>query len=328
MQIIIDILLFLGGLVGVVKGADWLTDGGAAIARRYGISTLVIGFTIVAFGSSAPEFVVSVVSALKGNTDMAIGNVVGSNIFNILAIMGVTALVAPVPVSRGNIRHDLPFIFLSSIVIVLTILDNAINGHAENIISRSEGLLYLCFFAIFMIYTYSIAMKDKEKDKHKKDKEQLTDVMPMWKAALLVIVGLGCLVGGGELLVDGASGLASAMGLSQSIIALTIVSGGTSAPELAASVMAARKGDTAMALGNIVGSVIFNVFFVLGISATIFPLSMGNITYVDLGTLVIASALLWAFCKYGKRAYTLSRTEGTVMILLQILYYAYLIWQA
>lgn len=324
--------MFLIGLFAVVKGADWLTDGGAAIARRYGISTLVIGFTIVAFGSSAPEFVVSIVSAIKGNTDMAIGNVVGSNIFNILAIMGITALVAPVPVSRSNVRYDLPFILLSSAIVILTILDGFFNGDSVNIISRSEGLIMLCIFAVFMSYTYAIALSDRKaaaccnEAENEDAEEDNKPTIPIWKATMMVVVGLVCLILGGDWLVDGASGIATLMGLSQSIIALTIVSIGTSAPELAASVVAARKGDTAMALGNIVGSVVFNVFFVLGSSAVIFPLSMGNITLIDLGILMTASVMLWWFCKFGKRSYVLTRWEGSAMIILQVLYYAFLIY--
>lgn len=315
--------MFLVGLAAIVKGADWLTDGAGSIARKYNISTLVIGLTIVAFGSSAPEMVVSVVSALKHNTDMAIGNVVGSNIFNILAIMGATALVAPIKATRSNIRYDLPFLILSSVVVVLSCCDSWLDPGTKSQISRSEGLLMLCIFSIFMAYTFAIAHKGQE---GADEKEDIYKAMPMWKGILLVLVGLAGLVAGGNWLVDGASGIATTMGLSQSIIALTIVSIGTSAPELAASLMAAKKGDTAMALGNIVGSVVFNVFFVLGLSASIYPLTIGSITNVDLITLLASSALLWYFCVGGKGRHTLSRVEGLAMVLMMILYYAYLIW--
>lgn len=324
MEILINIVQFLAGLFFVVKGADWLTDGGAGLARRYGISTLVIGLTIVAFGSSAPEFVVSVVSAIKGNTDMAIGNVVGSNIFNILAIMGVTALVAPVKVTISNVRYDMPFILLSSVVVITMLLDGALDGASEDVITRSEGIIMLCIFSIFMSYTYSIALKDKKATKEEPNPQP---AMPLWKALVMIITGLAGLIIGGDQLVDGASGIATFMGLSQSIIALTIVSIGTSAPELAASVVAAKKGDTAMALGNIVGSVVFNVFFVLGTSATIFPLTRGHISLVDLALLLTSSVMLWGFCKWGRRKFTLTRTEGAFMITLQVLYYAYLIYK-
>lgn len=322
----IFIAKFLVGLIAIVKGADWMTDGAAAIAKRFGISTLVIGMTIVAVGSSAPEFVVSALSAMKGNTDMAIGNVVGSNIFNILAIMGATALVVPVNASRGNLRNDVPFAVLSSLVILFAAFDSLFMPGAVNEISRSEGLLMLCIFAVFLSYTLAIAKKDVtdvEVKAEDKASETKSEEMPLWKSIVWVIGGLAILIFGGDWLVEGASGIATQMGVSQSIIALTIVSIGTSAPELAASLMAAKKGDTAMALGNVVGSVVFNVFFVLGTSAAICPLALGNITIIDITALLVSSAVLWFFCKSHS---ALVRWEGIVMILMQIVYYAILIY--
>jgi len=339
--ILLNILAFAAGLGLIIKGADVMTDGASAIAKRFGISTLVIGMTIVAIGSSAPEFVVSAMSAFQGNTDMAIGNVVGSNIFNILCIMGATALVAPVAASKGNIRNDVPFVLLSSLAVAIACLDSYLGDGDTCMISRSEGLLMLCLFAVFISYTLAIAKKgcgsptvsddtsqareDTSNVEVAKEKIKGADIktdMPIWKCLLYVVGGLAMLIGGGNWLVDGASGIASSMGVSQSIIALTIVSMGTSAPELAASIMAARKGDTAMALGNIVGSVVFNVFFVLGASATICPLTIGNITLVDIGTLLFASSLLWLFCKSHS---ALVRWEGVILLAVQILYYIYLV---
>lgn len=335
MEILLFIAKFLIGLVVIVKGADWMTDGASAIAKRFGISTLVIGMTIVAIGSSAPEFVVSALAAIKGNTDMAIGNVVGSNIFNILAIMGATSLVAPVAASKGNIRNDVPFAALSSLVVLFAAFDSFLTKDAVNEISRSEGLLMLCMFAIFISYTMAIAKKENGNgNENENENENTTDIIndndkektlqqtSIFKSILLVIVGLAFLIMGGDGLVDGASGIASYMGVSQSIIALTIVSIGTSAPELAASMMAAKKGDTAMALGNVVGSVVFNVFFVLGTAATIHPLALGNISIFDISTLLIASALLWIFCKSHS---ALVKWEGVVLLLVQIAYYVILV---
>lgn len=329
MEILLFIAKFLIGLVVIVKGADWMTDGASAIAKRFGISTLVIGMTIVAIGSSAPEFVVSALAAIKGNTDMAIGNVVGSNIFNILAIMGATSLVAPVAASKGNIRNDVPFAALSSLVVLFAAFDSFLTKDAVDEISRSEGLLMLCMFAIFISYTMAIAKKENGNENENttdiindNDKEKTLQQTSIFKSILLVIVGLAFLIMGGDGLVDGASGIASYMGVSQSIIALTIVSIGTSAPELAASMMAAKKGDTAMALGNVVGSVVFNVFFVLGTAATIHPLALGNISIFDISTLLIASALLWIFCKSHS---ALVKWEGVVLLLVQIAYYVILV---
>lgn len=329
-----DLLLFTGqflvGLIAIVKGADWLTDGAAAIARRMGIPTLVVGMTIVAVGSSAPELVVSVVSAIKGNADMAVGNVVGSNIFNILAIMGITAMVAPLAVERGNVRNDVPFAVLSSVVIAVTAFDSLFCEGAQDGISRTDGILMLCMFAIFMSYTLALTGSEGQKTKdgalqQASDGEASEKNPSIWLSWILVVVGLACLVFGGNWLVTGASGLASSMGVSDSIIALTIVSAGTSAPELAASVMAARKGDTAMALGNVVGSVVFNVFFVLGTAAAIHPLGAGGITFFDIATLLLASCVLWLFCRFGKRYMTLTRTEGLMMTLMAVAYYAWLV---
>jgi len=351
MDLLLNIGQFLLGLLFIVKGADLMTDGASAIAKRFGISTLVIGMTIVAIGSSAPEFVVSALAAIKGNTDMAIGNVVGSNIFNILAIMGATSLMAPVAASKGNIRHDVPFAALSSLVVFFAAFDAFFTPGAENEISRSEGLMMLCMFAIFLAYTMSIAKKEGAPSDSPKGGE-VVDVgnskirefddsmirefddseiqtsetsgkqMPLRRSIMYVIIGLAMLISGGDFLVDGASGIASFMGVSQSIIALTIVSMGTSAPELAASMMAAKKGDTAMALGNVVGSVVFNVFFVLGTAATICPLALGNISFFDIATLVGSSALLWFFCKSHS---ALVKWEGVVMLLVQVAYYVILV---
>lgn len=322
------ILQFLIGLVAIVKGADWLTDGAASIARRFGISTLVVGLTIVAMGSSAPELVVSVVSALRGSTDMALGNVVGSNIFNTLAIMGVTAMVCPIMVERGNIRNDVPFTVLASVAVAITALDNIINGaHCENSISRTDGLLLLCMFAIFMSYTMSIARKGDTTTAAPTGhdgggKGAMGDgILPTWKSISWVIIGLALLILGGNWFVSGASELAAMMGVSQSVIALTIVSAGTSAPELAASVMAARKGDTDMALGNVVGSNVFNVFFVLGTASTIHPLGVGGITLFDISALLVSSVMLWVLCKFGKTHYTLTRAEGALLAAMAVAYY-------
>lgn len=345
MDILVDLIEFLVGLAAIVKGADWLTDGAASIARHYGIPSIVVGLTIVAMGSSAPEFVVSVVSALQGNTDMALGNVVGSNIFNILAIMGITALVRPIKVEHGNVRNDVPFVVLSSIAIALSALDSYFNNGTENSISRTDGLLLLCMFAIFMSYTFSMAKPSARKVDGKADAEGAdisgegadisvqnkadgspSDVdISVWKSIGMVIVGLAGLILGGNWLVEGASGLAIGIGIPESVVALTIVSAGTSAPELAASIMAARKGDTAMALGNVVGSCVFNVFFVLGSAATVQQLGIGGITVIDILVLFAASIVLWLVCKCGKTHYTITRFEGSLLTAMMIAYYVYLV---
>ncbi len=330
------ILQFIVGLVLILKGADFLTDGASSIARRFNISSLVIGLTIVAFGTSAPELVVSVISALEGHTEMAIGNVVGSNIFNTLAIMGITALVFPVACSKNNIRYDVPFCLVASIALFAMANDTFLSREvsSESAISRSDGITLLCFFLIFLSYSFAIAKSGKKPDgiaiSEQKQGEETTEKkeMSMGKAILLFLVGLAGLIFGGDWMVDGASGIATLLGVSQSIIALTIVAAGTSFPELITSVVAARKGDTDMAMGNVVGSNIFNIFFVLGVSSTVAPLKLGNIHMFDFATLLAGAVFLWIFCKFGKRYHYITRFEGAILTLCAIAYYIYKVLNA
>lgn len=323
MEIALLIGKFVVGLLLIVKGADWLTDGASSIARKFNISTLVIGLTIVAFGTSAPELVVSSMASISGETDIAIGNVVGSNIFNVLAIMGVTALIAPVPVKGNNIKYEVPLAILASVAVFVMASDALFNGGGANIITRGEGIILLCFFLIFLAYTFAIARSGVDAEGQSEVKQ-----MPMWKSILLFLVGLGCLVFGGDTMVDGASGIAGFLGVSQSIIALTIVSAGTSFPELVTSIVAARKGDTDMAMGNVVGSNIFNIFLILGAAATISPLGGGSITFVDYGVSLFSIVALWLACKFGKTYHKITRTEGAMLVLCCIAYYSYLVYCA
>jgi cation:H+ antiporter len=326
MEIALLIGKFIIGLLLIVKGADWLTDGASSIARKFNISTLVIGLTIVAFGTSAPELVVSSMAAVSGETDIAIGNVVGSNIFNTLAIMGVTAMIAPVPVKKNNIRYEVPLAIIASVAIFVMANDVLQNGDVSNLISRGEGIILLCFFGIFLAYTFAIARNGVDTNNSSEDTN--VKVMPVWKSILLFLVGLGCLVFGGDTMVDGASGIAGFLGVSQSVIALTIVSAGTSFPELVTSVVAARKGDTDMAMGNVVGSNIFNIFLILGTAATINPLGGGNITMVDYGMLLFSAVVLWTSCTWGKEYHKVTRTEGAMLTLCMIAYYVYIVYNA
>lgn len=322
MPILLDILLFLAGLVVIIKGADWLTDGASKMASHFGVSSIVIGLTVVAFGSSAPEFVVSVVSAVHGNCDMALGNIVGSNIFNILGIMGITAVIYPIKVERSNVRYDVPFVILSSVVIAITALDPILNSSGEGVISRNEGLLMLCMFAIFMSYTFSITNTSSVPTKEEGASYSLL------KSSLLFIAGLAGLIFGADWIVDGATGMARAIGISDAVIALTVVSIGTSTPELAASIMAAKKGDTGLALGNLVGSAVFNVFFVLGTCSTILPLGIGGVSHIDIAFLLFGSVLFYMLCSFGKEKLTLTRSEGAFMVLCITAYYSWLIYNA
>lgn len=315
-----DIVWMILGLAMILVGANALTDGAAAVAKRFNISDLVIGLTIVAFGTSTPELVVSVTSALQGSAELSIGNVVGSNTFNILAIIGCTALVMPISVGHGTMSKEIPLMILSSLVVYFCANDMLIDGGSENIISRIDGLLMLGFFAIFLGYTFSIAKNvgDEEQQEIKK--------MPMWRAVVYIIGGLAALIFGGQFSVDGASGIARSLGVSESIIGLTLVAAGTSLPELATSVVAALKKNPGIAIGNVIGSNIFNVFFILGTAATIAPLPLGGIANFDLWILIAASALMWVCgLLIGKRRIT--RVEGAFMLLCYVAYTVYLIMQ-
>ncbi len=314
---------FVVGLLLIIKGADWLTDSASSIARRFNVSSLVIGLTIVAFGTSTPEFVVSVISAFKGQTDLAIGNVVGSNIFNSLAIVGVTAIICPVACSKGNIRYDVPLCLLASIVLFVMANDTLLDA-SEDVISRSDGIVLLCFMAVFLSYSITIGINSS----YDASDEKQSIAVNLGKSVLLFLIGLAGLIVGGEWLVNGASGIAASMGVSESIIALTIVAAGTSLPELMTSVMAARKGDTDMALGNVVGSNIFNIFFILGTSATISPLHRGNIGIIDFLTLVVGAALIWVFCRFGRKYHKITKMEGIVLTMCAIIYYILSILEA
>lgn len=317
-----NIIFLIGGLILILLGANALTDGSASVAKRFNISNLVIGLTIVAFGTSAPELTVSVISAFKGSADIAIGNVVGSNIFNTLMIIGCTALVVPIAVTKGTISKEIPLCILASVALFICSNDAFLDGNAVNVISRSDGLLLLCFFMIFLGYTFAIARGGGESTT---EEQQIKD-MPVWKSALFIIGGLAALIAGGQFFVDGATAIARNMGVSESIIGLTLVAGGTSLPELATSLVAALKKNPEMAIGNVIGSNLFNIFFVLGCSASIFPLKLGGITNFDLGVLILSSILLWLVAIYFKKR-MITRIEGSIMVLCYIAYTTYLIIQ-
>ena len=315
---IADILLFIVGLALILSGANALTDGASSIAKRMKVSELVIGLTIVAFGTSAPELAVSAISAIKGNGDIALGNVVGSNIFNTLMIIGCTVLVRPLKVSRLLIKKEIPLCILASFVLILLCAD-ATEGCVAGGLSRTDGLVLLCFMAIFLSHTFSIAAGEEQKASESGIKE-----MPLWRAILFSIGGLLFLIAGGESFVRGASGLARALGASESLIAVTIVAGGTSLPELATSVVAALKGKSEMAVGNVVGSNLFNIFLILGLSSTISPIKLAGIGAIDLGMVLLSSIVLWFVGVFYKER-TITRAEGALMIALYVAYTLYLI---
>ena len=306
-----DFLLIILGVVMVLWGADRLTEGASALARRIRVPEIVIGLTIVAAGTSAPELFVSMVSALKDTPDMAVGNVVGSNIFNTLLIVGCAAMVAPMVIAPSTVKKDMPFAVGASMLLLAVIL-------VGSDVSRFDGLVLLAFFAVFMVYTFRVAFQ-------KDDSEEASAVAPVnvWKNILFVVAGLGGLIIGSNLFVDSASDVARQLDVSEGVIGLTIVAGGTSLPELATSVVAARKGQSAIAIGNVIGSNVFNILLILGLTATVSPMAVQGITVVDLSVMLVSILMVWAF-SYTK--YTVARWEGAVLTLAFMAYMGWLFY--
>ena len=314
----LNILLTIIGAILVLVGADKLTDGSIGIARRFHISEMVIGLTVVAFGTSLPEFVVSLLASMNGVPSMSVGNIVGSNLFNTLMIVGCSALVCPIVVSKQTVSKDIPFTLLASVVLPALALDTWVNNTSEDILSRGDGIVLLCFFAVFMTYTFFIARTGKNEDSERQGGEE----MPLVKMLLYIVLGIAALIGGGQLFVDGASGIARELGVSDAVIGLTLVAGGTSLPELATSIVAARKGQSAMAIGNVIGSNMFNVFWILGCCATIIPLPVTGIQWTDFAMLLLASLLFWLFARTSHRVV---RMEGAILLACYVAYIAGLI---
>jgi len=307
-------LLFALGFLVLIKGADWLVDGASAIAKRFHVSNLAIGLTVVAFGTSTPELFVNIVASAEGNTGIAVGNVLGSTTSNILLILGVSAIIYPLSVSKGTVWKEIPLGLLAAIVLGLMANDSIIDGSGASGLSRSDGLVLLSFFAIFLYYSFNIATTVE-------GMQDLPD-RPRGLGASIVLVatGLTGLTLGGKWIVDGAVALAICLGLSEAKVGLTVVAIGTSLPELATSAVAAYKRNVDIAVGNVVGSNIFNLFLVLGISSAIKPLPFQTDRNLDLGVVVFASLLLFFFMFTGKRR-SLDRWEGAVFV---VLYAAYI----
>lgn len=302
-------VLFAIGFICLIKGADLLVDGASSIARRLRVSDLVIGLTVVAFGTSMPELFVNVIASLRGSTDIAIGNVVGSNIANILLILGISALIYPLSVTRGTVWKEIPFSLLAALILFITANDTLLDGMGTSVLTRIDGLVFLSFFIIFVYYTFSIAAPVEGLDDHTP-----TGQAGPAKSTAFILLGLTGLVLGGKWIVDGAVAIAAGLGMSESLIGLTIVAVGTSLPELATSAAAAYKHRAEIAVGNVVGSNIFNIFFVLGISAGIKPLPVQPQNNLDIGMVVISSLLLFVFMFTGKKR-LLDRWEGVIFLL-------------
>lgn len=352
----INIVLLVLGVIIVLKGADWLTDGAVNIATRFGVSQMVIGLTIVAMGTSMPEFCVSMVSALKGTPDLAVGNVVGSNTLNTLLIVGCSAMVAPIMVKRSSVKRDIPFAVVASLLMLLFCLDGAIG--------RVDAAVLFAGFCLFMFVTLKYAKTTEEPTAAVATNGATTTAIPeasssetssseasssetsdheasssqasaheassseasqvsgtsMLKAVVMLVVGLLCLIAGSNMFVDNASFVASSLGVSDAVIGLTIVAGGTSMPELATSMVSAKKGNSDIAIGNVIGSNVFNILMIIGITGLVKPMHIAGITTLDLIMMLASMLLMWFFCR---TTYKVKRWEGAV---LTIVYIAYLTW--
>lgn len=326
---ILSIVYLAIGLALILIGANILTDGSAALARRMGISDLVVGLTVVAFGTSTPELVTSILASLNGSAGLAIGNVVGSNIFNILAIIGITAMVRPLSVKRDVMTTEIPVVILSALLLIVMAAGPILDGADESIITRANGIILLIFFLLFMRETLIRSKKSDEAElPNSAENQQLAATqMPLLKSIIFIILGLAGLIAGGDRFVAGASEIARSLGVSDAIIGLTIVAAGTSMPELAAAVAAALKGNADMALGNVIGSNIFNILLILGTAAVVSPLPLGEVSAVDLGTLMLASVLFW-LCGWFIGHRKITRGEGAMLTTLYIGYVAWLVYNA
>lgn len=338
----INIVLLVLGVIIVLKGADWLTDGAVNIATRFGVSQMVIGLTIVAMGTSMPEFCVSMVSALKGTPDLAVGNVVGSNTLNTLLIVGCSALVAPIMVKRSSVKRDIPFAVVASLLMLLFCLDGAIG--------RVDAAVLFAGFCLFMFVTLKYAKttegpaaavatsgaatttgiseastsqassSEASSSETSAPEASQASGTSMLKAIVMLVVGLLCLIAGSNMFVDNASFVASSLGVSDAVIGLTIVAGGTSMPELATSMVSAKKGNSDIAIGNVIGSNVFNILMIIGITGLVKPMHIAGITTLDLIMMLASMLLMWFFCR---TTYKVKRWEGAV---LTIIYLAYLTW--
>ena len=313
-------LILIVALAGIVFGADWLVSGSVSIAKRYKVSEFVIGAAIVGVGTSMPELTVSFIGAIQGNSDVAIGNVVGSNIFNILGILGLTAAFFPIKVNKANMRFEIPYCIFLSVLLTLVAFNFFTGG--TPVIGRADGIILLALFALFMWYSFHRDKKSAENTDLQEEKQNSSnDIIPLWKAVLTVIAGLAVLIVSCDIFVDNAVHVAKMLGMSEAVISLTLIACGTSLPELAASIAAAIKRNTQLALGNIIGSNIFNISLILGLSSQVTPLTSTGITLVDYLVMIGATVITMIFGFTGK----IGRASGILMVALFVAYTIYLL---
>lgn len=307
-------LLFAVGFVLLIKGADWLIEGAADIARRFRIPEIVIGLTVVAFGTSAPELAVNIIASVKGNNGLAIGNIVGSNIANVLLILGVSGLITKLTVQKNTVWREIPFSLFAALILGFLVNDQ-LSGNADaNLISRADGMVLIALFVMFLFYTFHLGRNNLTEEIPKLEGDR-----PLWKSVIILLLGLIGLIIGGKWIVEGAVSLARLFGYSESFVGFTIVAIGTSLPELATAVVAVRKGNTDLAIGNVIGSNIFNIFWVLGLSATISPMDFDTADNFSVILNIGCSALLFGLLFIGKR-HTLQQWQGGLLLLAYMAY--------
>lgn len=314
---ILDIILLVVGFIVLIKGADIFVDGASSIAGNFKISKMLIGLTIVAFGTSAPEFAVSVKSLISGNGDIVLGNVIGSNILNILLILGISSLFHFLNVKNNTVKKELPITLLITTLFAVLLSDHLFDSNITNAFTRSDGIVLLLFFLVFIYYLISMA-------RNKIDDDQNEKYMPIVKSIIYTIIGLICIIVGSNFVVDSASSLAAIIGISEKMISLTVIAFGTSLPELVTSVTATKKGEYDIAIGNVVGSNIFNIGMVIGLPIAIFG-GISDITfnYIDLIVMLLSALLLFIFSFKDKR---ISKKEGIAFLILFVIYYSYVIY--
>lgn len=314
----IEIALLIAGLVMILLGANWLVNGSSSIAKRFGISEFVIGLTIVGIGTSSPEMVVSFLSSLQGKADMAIGNIVGSNIFNTLLILGITAVISPLTITKSNLKRDIPLNIIVTVILVLLGMNFTIFGVGKNQLCRIDGVILLGIFILYLWSSFKSESSDEE------NSEEGIKEYSILMSAVMVAAGLASLIFGGKLFVNSATELAKMFGVSDKFIAITVMAAGTSMPELATCVVAALKGRGQLALGNVLGSNIANILLILGGSALICPLSFNGMTYVDIGMVLLCAAFIFASAFLFKKR-QVDRYEGAILVLTEVGYMWYLI---
>jgi len=332
---LLDISFLVAGIFLLIKGAGWLVEGGSSLARRIGVTDLVIGLTIVSFGTSAPELLVNIVASLRDSADIAVGNIVGSNIANTFLILGATATITPLAVQQSTVFKEIPFCLLASVTLLVMANDAIVDGYIFSELSRSDGLAFLGFFIIFLYYTFGIRHNHTKAEKDKPSPVQ----KKLWLAVTLVLVGCIGLAIGGHFTVEGARNIALSIGVSEALVGLTIVAIGTSLPELVTSATAALRGNTDIAVGNVVGSNIFNIFWILGLSAIIKPLTFQPAINTDLIVMVLSVVVLFIFVHTGRvrdrlffwwrhtEGNMIARWEGITLLTSYFVYIAFVAWR-